>query len=113
MVVNKVLSCYLRRRNCVDSDTPIIDMQQQQQQPNEKQHSQHQKYPESRRGIKNDKPVWESWKSIPPRNRMIIASSVFVFSAIGLYVSDKLEQKYPAVDAQIAAASKQQQQQPT
>ncbi|EIM20234.1 hypothetical protein WALSEDRAFT_65588 [Wallemia mellicola CBS 633.66] len=49
-------------------------------------------------GIKNDKPVWDSWKSLSPRNRMVIAGSVFVFSAIGLYVSDRLEEKYPAVN---------------
>ncbi|TIB86858.1 hypothetical protein E3Q06_01417 [Wallemia mellicola] len=73
-------------------------------------------------GIKNDKPVWDSWKcklseverhsaALSPRNRMVIAGSVFVFSAIGLYVSDRLEEKYPAVNPALLQQQQQQQQQ--
>lgn len=42
---------------------------------------------------------------------MVIAGSVFVFSAIGLYVSDRLEEKYPAVNPALLQQQQQQQQQ--
>ncbi|TIB14210.1 hypothetical protein E3P92_02024 [Wallemia ichthyophaga] len=80
--------------------------QQQHSQKHSQQNS-HQPYPKpsegTHRSLKNDKPVWESWKStaIHPRNRLMIASSVFVFSAIGLYVSEQLEDKYPAINLAI------------
>ncbi|KAG2187054.1 hypothetical protein INT44_003282 [Umbelopsis vinacea] len=41
------------------------------------------------------KSLWGSYKSIPPRSRMFIGLAGMAFAAIGILVSDKIEEQYP------------------
>ncbi|WFD35539.1 hypothetical protein MCUN1_002395 [Malassezia cuniculi] len=45
---------------------------------------------------RSEKTLWQSWTSISPRTRIAFGLCAAAFSVAGLYVSDWLEQEYPA-----------------
>ncbi|KAJ2079753.1 hypothetical protein H4R24_003560 [Coemansia sp. RSA 988] len=55
-----------------------------------KQQQQHMLPTPPRRGL------WTLYKNITPRHRILLGMSFMGFSMLGLWVSDKLEQRYPA-----------------
>ncbi|KAI4657171.1 uncharacterized protein J4E79_007787 [Alternaria viburni] len=38
--------------------------------------------------------VWQWFKNIPPKTRMIIGVGVMAYAGAGLYISDKAEEKF-------------------
>lgn len=38
--------------------------------------------------------VWQWFKTIPPRTRMIVGVSVMMYATAGLYLSDKAEERF-------------------
>ncbi|KAJ2808881.1 hypothetical protein H4R20_000574 [Coemansia guatemalensis] len=40
--------------------------------------------------------LWALYKNITPRHRILLGMSFMGFSMLGLWVSDKLEQRFPA-----------------
>ncbi|KAF1946904.1 hypothetical protein EJ02DRAFT_440807 [Clathrospora elynae] len=37
---------------------------------------------------------WQWFKGIPPRTRIIVGVGIMAYSAVGLYLSDKAEEKF-------------------
>ncbi|KAJ2493000.1 hypothetical protein IWW37_001004 [Coemansia sp. RSA 2050] len=47
--------------------------------------------------------LWDIYKGIAPRHRVILGMSLMAISMIGIWASDKLEEKYPPpVDNRVA-----------
>ncbi|CAO3664653.1 unnamed protein product [Umbelopsis vinacea] len=42
------------------------------------------------------KSLWGSYKAVSPRTRMYIGLAGMAFAAVGIMVSDKIEERYPA-----------------
>ncbi|KAH8547588.1 hypothetical protein BGW37DRAFT_510078 [Umbelopsis sp. PMI_123] len=42
------------------------------------------------------KSLWGSYKAIPPRTRMYIGLAGMAFAGLGILLSDKIEERYPA-----------------
>ncbi|KIK49501.1 hypothetical protein CY34DRAFT_37941, partial [Suillus luteus UH-Slu-Lm8-n1] len=41
--------------------------------------------------------LWQSYKALPARTRLYVSMAVCSVGAVGIYVSDYLEEKYPVV----------------
>ncbi|KAG2350734.1 hypothetical protein BDR05DRAFT_42841 [Suillus weaverae] len=48
--------------------------------------------------------LWQSYKALPARTRLYVSMAVCSVGAVGIYVSDYLEEKYPVAPPRTAAA---------
>ncbi|KAG2756490.1 hypothetical protein P692DRAFT_20714387 [Suillus brevipes Sb2] len=46
--------------------------------------------------------LWQSYKALPARTRLYVSMAVCSVGAVGIYVSDYLEEKYPVVPPRTA-----------
>ncbi|KAG2156572.1 uncharacterized protein EDB93DRAFT_920407 [Suillus bovinus] len=49
--------------------------------------------------------LWQSYKALPARTRLYVSMAVCSVGAVGMYVSDYLEKKYPVVLPSVAPPS--------
>ncbi|KAJ2608747.1 hypothetical protein H4S08_004328 [Coemansia sp. RSA 1365] len=71
--------------------------------------AQHQKQQQQQQQAQPSSPrrgLWTLYKNITPRHRILLGMSFMAFSMLGLWVSDKLEQRFPApADSRITHVS--------
>ncbi|KAG1795698.1 uncharacterized protein HD556DRAFT_369042 [Suillus plorans] len=53
------------------------------------------KSPASTEPVVANRSLWQSYKALPARTRLYISMAVCSVGAVGIYVSDCLEKKYP------------------
>ncbi|KAG9314120.1 hypothetical protein JVU11DRAFT_4903 [Chiua virens] len=47
-------------------------------------------------GSARSRSLWESYKVLPARTRLYVSMAVCTIGAVGIFISDHLEERYPA-----------------